>query len=120
MAATYQDPDLAFVWLEVSNLSHSVNFYRQTLGFPVTDETGAFAIVHLAHTRIYLGQGAPRGMGMYLAINVPDVDAKAEYMRRNGLAVTAPIDEGWARYLDVIDPDGYRLLIMQIASEDLP
>ena len=115
MSSPAQDPSLHFLWLEVSDLRKSVDFYRDTLGFPVQDDGGAFAIVHLAQAKIYLAPGAPRGMGMYIAIAVNNIDTFSQRLRLHSLAVTAPVDEGWAKYINLLDPDGYRLLVLQPA-----
>lgn len=115
MSTPAQNPSLHFLWLEVTDLRQTVDFYRETLGFPVQDDAGAFAIVHLAQTKIYLAPGAPRGLGMYIAIAVADIDAFCQRLRLHGLAAPAPIDEGWAKYINLMDPDGYRLLLLQPA-----
>lgn len=115
MSTPYSEPSLHFLWLEVTDLRKAVDFYRETLGFPVQDDAEQFAIVHLAQAKIYLAPGAPRGLGMYIAIAVKDIDALSQRLRLRGLAVAAPIDEGWARYINVMDPDGYRLLLLQPA-----
>ena len=115
---TYSDPSLHFLWLEVTDLRTSVDFYRETLGFPVQEDVpgatpGAFAIVHLAQTRIYLAPGAPRGMGMHIAIAVPDVDALHQRLVAHGVKAPPVLDEGWARYINLLDPDGYRLYLLR-------
>lgn len=115
MSSPAQDPSLHFLWLEVTDLRKSVDFYRETLGFPVQDDAGAFAIVHLAQSQIYLAPGAPRGLGMYIAIAIADIDAFCQRLRLRGVAVAAPVDEGWAKYVNLMDPDGYRLLVLQLA-----
>lgn len=115
------EPSLHFLWLEVTDLRKSVDFYRETLGLPVQDEVsgaapGAFAIVHLAQQKIYLAPGAPRGMGMYIAIALPDIDAMHRRLLAHGLDTPAPVDEGWARYINLFDPDHYHLLLLQQAA----
>ena len=118
MSTEYKDPELYFVWLEVSDLVRSVDFYRDNLGFPVQDDAGNFAIVHLANTKLYLAPGTPLGMSMYIAISVDDIDAMYKRMLRYEMNVAEPINEGWARYINLIDPDGYRLVILQPAEEE--
>lgn len=115
MSSPAQNPSLHFLWLEVTDLARSVDYYRDTLGFPVQDDSNTFAIVHLAESKIYLAPGAPRGLGMYIAIAIADIDAFCQRLRLRGLAVAAPIDEGWAKYVNLTDPDGYRLLVLQPA-----
>lgn len=113
MTETFRDPSLSFLWMEVSNLHASVDFYRQTLGFPVTED-GGLATVHLDNCRFYLIQGAPRGYGLQIGIAVLSVDALCQRLRRYGLAVAAPVEESWARYVPLTDPDGYRLLLLEL------
>ncbi len=113
-----RDPSLQFLWLEVTDLRQSIDFYREILGLPVQEDIpgaapGAFAIVHLADHKIYLAPGAPRGMGMYIAIAFPDIDAIHARLVKHGLSVPPPIDEGWARYINLFDPDHYHLLLLQ-------
>ena len=115
------DPSLHFLWLEVTDLRTSIDFYREILGFPVQDEVpgaapGAFAIVHLAQTRLYLAPGAPRGMGMHIAIAIADVDAMHQRLLDHGVKAPPPVDEGWARYINLLDPDGYRLYLLKPAA----
>ncbi len=111
-----QDPELHFVWLEVSALPRSVDFYRETLGFPVQDDAGAFAIVNLASSKLYLAPGQPLGMSMHIAVSIPDVDYMYRRLRSYHLNIASPVDESWARYISLIDPDGYRLLLLQLAT----
>lgn len=111
---TAQHPELHFLWMEVSNLANAVDFYRSTLGFPVQDDAGTFAIVHLANTRLYLAPGMPRGYGMQIAVAVTELDALIARMHQHGLAMPAATDEGWARYINVADPDGYRFIFLQL------
>lgn len=117
MAETLQDPSFHFIWLEVSDLLRTVDFYREMLGFPVQDETGAFGIVHLAHGQIYLSPGTPRPFSGYFAIAVPDIEAMRQRLLQQGIQAPEPTDEGWARYLNLVDPDGYRLILLQPAEE---
>jgi catechol 2,3-dioxygenase-like lactoylglutathione lyase family enzyme len=114
--AHLSEPSLHFLWLEVTDLQRSVDFYRETLGFPVQDQPGPFAIVHLGQAPLYLAPGAPRGLGLYIAIAVPDIEAMYRRLDERRYPVAPPVDEGWARYLNVIDPDGYRLILLQLAN----
>ena len=116
MSTPPPDPDLQFLWLEVKDLQQSIDFYRQFLGFPVVDQGPNLAAVHLSHIRIYLAPGAPRGMGMYLGIVVADIDAMHARLQAHGLNLSAPTDEGWARYISLNDPDGYRLQLLQLTQ----
>ncbi len=113
MTPPYQDPRLQFLWLLVQNLRSSVDFYRDVLGFPVQDEVGNFAVVHLANSQLYLAPGQPAGEGLQIAIAVPDVDALQQRLSAHQINLSAPVDAGWARYLELNDPDGYHLILLQ-------
>ncbi|RME85101.1 MAG: VOC family protein [Caldilineae bacterium] len=121
MSTPQRDPELAFIWLEVSDLQRAVEFYRGPLGLPVQEPRQNLAIVHLGNTRIYLAAGTPREGGMYLALSFADVDALHRRLQEYDIPAKPPIDEGWARYIDVTDPDGHRLLLMgpPTSSHDL-
>ncbi len=113
------DPALHFVWLEVSDLERSIDFYRETLGLVVQEDTDRFAIVKLTNSKLYLAPGRPLGMNMYIAIAVSNIDIMHERLIDHNMNVNAPTDEGWARYINLIDPDGYRLLLLEPAEEGL-
>ena len=111
--STFQlHPALQFVWLTVSDLNRSVRFYSDTLKFPVQVQNNAFAIVQLGESALYLAVGEATPGNMHLAISVEDVDAFHQQLQAQGLPVTPPEDEGWARYINLLDPDGYQLLIL--------
>jgi len=65
-------PALHFIWLEVSDLARSREFYGETLGFAVEETEGEFLVVMLAGTLLYLAPGYPTPGNMYLAVAVPD------------------------------------------------
>ncbi len=111
---TNQDtqPALHFLWLEVADLPRSTQFYGTILGLPILETTEAFTLVDLGNTRLYLAAGQPLPANMYLAIAVPDIDALYQQLLEAGLKVSSPQDEGWARYIEYVDPDGYRLLLL--------
>ena len=105
-------PALQFIWIEVSDLARSREFYSQTLGFSTQDNDEAFSVVTLAGAQLYLAPGNPSPGNMYLAIAVSDVDALYQRLLEQGVTLAAPVDEGWARYIELNDPDGYHLLIL--------
>ena len=118
MSLITKDPSLHFLWLEVSDIQRSIDFYRETLGFPVEGEHDSFATVHLANSKLYLAPGMPLGMNMYIALAVPDIDAMHERLLSHDMNVSEPINEGWARYINLIDPDEYRLLLLDPVVEE--
>lgn len=53
----------------------------------------------------------PRGAGMFLYIEVDDVDAQYKLIHDNGIESTEPKDWPWGkREFVVTDPDGYHLV----------
>jgi len=109
-------PVLQFVWLEVADLARSKTFYGETLALPVTESGGGFLVVDLGKSSLYLAAGQPRLTSMYLAIAVPDIDPLHQHLLEQGVAAPSPVDEGWARYIELTDPDGYRLLLLTPAA----
>ena len=110
-------PALQFVWLEVSDLARAREFYGETLGLPVQETGGEFLMVSLAGAFLYLAPGYPTPGNMYLAIAVPDIDLLYQHLLEQGEEVASPEDEGWARYIEMTDPDGYRLLLLTPAED---
>jgi len=107
-------PSLHFVWLEVSDLSRSRFFYGDKLGFSVDESNDAFIVASLGASSLYLAQGQPAAASMYLAIAVPDIDLLYQRLLARGVKAPTPTDEGWARYIELTDPDGYRLLLLTV------
>lgn len=107
-------PSLHFVWLEVSDLSRSRSFYGDELGFSIDESNDAFSIVSLGASALYLAKGRPTPTNMYLAIAVPDIDLLYQRLLELGMDAPSPTDEGWARYIELADPDGYRLLLLTV------
>lgn len=111
-------PALQFVWLEVSDLDRARTFYGQTLGLPVQENGDAFVVASLQGADLYLAPGSPTPGNMYLAIAVADIDQFHQQLVAKGLDLPAPSDEGWARYIELTDPDGYRLLFFTPVDAD--
>ncbi|NOX63706.1 MAG: hypothetical protein GXP42_17415 [Chloroflexi bacterium] len=107
------DPTLHFLWLEVADLIRSVDYYRVALGLPVQEQSDSLAVVHLGNSKLYLAVGRPLPANIFVAIAAPDLDERLKRLRDYGVHVPDPIDEGWARYVNILDPDGYRLILLQ-------
>jgi len=107
--------DLLF--LEVNNLEESVAFYTSQLGF-TEDRFNAeaeppTATVRAGHLKITLAQQLEtmlrRGRGANFFLGVDDVDAYYQQLRKRGLVLAPPADEGWGgRFVTIEDPDKYR------------
>ena len=109
-------PTLHFVWLEVSDLARAKDFYGNQLGFPIQEDEESFVMVDLQDASLYLAPGSPTPGNMYLAIAVADIDLLYQRLLEQGVDASPPADEGWARYIEITDPDGYRLLLLTPAE----
>ena len=111
-------PALHFVWLEVADVARSRAFYEDILQLPIAESREEFVAVSLGETSLYLAPGQPRPASIYLAIAVSDIDALYQHLVDAGKAVSSPQDEGWARYIELTDPDGYRLYLLTPAQDE--
>lgn len=102
-------------------LAESKAFYTQTLGLEVTFENEFYLLLQTpdGHPAIsFLLPNHPsqqplfhkpfQGRGMFLTIEVPDVDALYADLQRKGVVIKIPIrDEPWGdRHFAIEDPNG--------------
>jgi catechol 2,3-dioxygenase len=112
---------IGHVHLTVSNLERSLAFYRDVLGFKVTQRYGTSAVFlsaggyhHHIGLNTWAGEGAapppPRRTGLYhFAILYPNRRELASALRRlmdNGIALDGASDHGVSEALYLRDPDG--------------
>ena len=111
---------LDLLFLEVNNLEDSLAFYNQ-VGFEIdSHEPNAeppIASVRSKSLRITLVQQIEtmlkRGRGVHFVLGVTNVDAFHDELRSKGIEVSAPRDDGWGgRFVNLQDPDGYRLFFV--------
>jgi catechol 2,3-dioxygenase-like lactoylglutathione lyase family enzyme len=103
------------VWYHVRDLDSARSFYREKLGFTETfvDDGGTWSKLERNGMEIGLAQGEPEEGGV-AHVDVPDVRAAAEELRRAGVEVGVVFElHGEMRILDVFDPDGNRLQFAQ-------
>jgi catechol 2,3-dioxygenase-like lactoylglutathione lyase family enzyme len=114
----------------VSNQAPAVAaFYRETLGIPLEDEqhegggevlhygctlSGLHFAVHPVENWPYAAEVGPGGFR--IALRIDDADASAAELRRLGQAFTGPVDEGWAKMIQLRDPDGNYVELVQRAG----
>ena len=105
------------VWYHVRDLPAGRRFYTGRLGFTETfiDPDGRWAKLERGTMEIGLAEGEPDGEGGAVAhVDVPDVKAAAEELRRDGVNVGVVFElHGEMRLLDVFDPDGNRIQLAQ-------
>ncbi len=105
------------VWYHVRDLAAGRRFYTNKLGFRETylDPDGQWAELERGGMEIGLAEGDPQGEdGAVAHVDVPDVKATAEELRRDGVDVGVVFElHGEMRLLDVFDPDGNRIQLAQ-------
>jgi catechol 2,3-dioxygenase-like lactoylglutathione lyase family enzyme len=104
------------VWYHVRNLDAGRAFYRDKLGFTETffDADDGWATMERGTTAIGLAEGEPQQDGGVAHVDVADVKAAAEELRREGVNVGVVFElHGEMRLLDVFDPDGNRVQFAQ-------
>ena len=104
------------VWYLVRDLGAAREFYTGTLGFEETflDEDGAWAKLERGEMKIVIAEGEPAEDGGVAAIDVDDVKAEAERLRNEQVDVGVVVElHDEVRVLDVFDPDGNRLQLVQ-------
>jgi catechol 2,3-dioxygenase-like lactoylglutathione lyase family enzyme len=114
------------VLIEVSDVERSLGFWRDGLGIPLAPDREDKQNCHdawiggthlLLHRDFSAATGsAARGAGVHLHLSVDDADAFHALLHRRGIEpASVPEDKPWGREFDVVDPDGYRIEILQPA-----
>ena len=113
------------VLLRPANFERSFQFYSQTLGLHVDREWGSGSTRGVV---FFLGGGflelsgtsdAPSSEKISLWMQVRDVDAVGDELDEAGVAIVEPpIDKPWGlREMRVQDPDGVKLIIVEIPKD---
>jgi catechol 2,3-dioxygenase-like lactoylglutathione lyase family enzyme len=105
------------VWYHVRDLDAARRFYRETLGFEenAVDFQERWSHVQRGPMEVGLAEGEPSDDGVVAHVDVEDVKAEADRLRRQGVnvGVVVEIPQGVMRLLDVYDPDGNRIQLAQ-------
>ena len=104
------------VWYLVRDFAAARAFYTETIGFTETfvDEEGGWAKLERGEMRIAIAEGEPQEDGGVAAIDVEDVKAEAERLRSEAVNVGTVLElHNEVRVLDVFDPDGNRLQLVE-------
>ncbi len=105
------------VWYHVRDLAAGRRFYTEKLGFTETfvNPDERWAKLERGGMEIGLAEGEPDGEdGPVAHVDVADVKAAAEELRRDGVDVGVVLElHGAMRLLDVFDPDGNRIQFAQ-------
>lgn len=104
-----------------SKLKEIKEFYVTQLGFGITAELDWFLQLHTPNKEFEISFLTPNhesqpplfqaefaNKGVYLTIEVEDVDAKYEEIKKKGIPIVIPIkDEVWGdRHFSIVDPIG--------------
>jgi catechol 2,3-dioxygenase-like lactoylglutathione lyase family enzyme len=104
------------VWYFVRDLDAGRSFYTGKLGFNETyvDEDDRWAKLESGGMQIALAEGEPQEDGGVATVDVEDVKAEAERLRGEEVDVGTVLElHGEVRLLDVFDPDGNRIQLVQ-------
>ncbi|MEK6275868.1 MAG: VOC family protein [Actinomycetota bacterium] len=103
------------IWYRVRNLDDARAFYTGKLGFKETfTADDGWAKLERSNMRIALAEGEPGEEGPVASIDVEDVKAEAERLRGERIEVGTVVElHDEIRVVDVFDPDGNRLQLVQ-------
>jgi catechol 2,3-dioxygenase-like lactoylglutathione lyase family enzyme len=108
-------PDAVRVWYHVRDLDAARAFYTQKLGFAETflNEDDRWAKLERGEMQIALAEGEPQEGGV-AAVDVDDVREEADRLRDAGVEVGVVFElHNEVRLLDVYDPDGNRIQLVE-------
>ena len=104
------------VWYFVRDLDAGRAFYTGKLGFSETyvDVEDRWAKLERGAMQIALAEGEPQEDGGVATVDVDDVKAEGERLRADEVEVGTVLElHGEVRLLDVFDPDGNRVQLVQ-------
>jgi catechol 2,3-dioxygenase-like lactoylglutathione lyase family enzyme len=106
------------VWYLVRDFAAARAFYTDKLGFDETyvDEDGGWAKLERGEMKIAIAEGdpGPDGESGVAAIDVDDVKAEAERLRGEDVEIGVVLElHDEVRVLDVFDPDGNRVQLVE-------
>jgi catechol 2,3-dioxygenase-like lactoylglutathione lyase family enzyme len=104
------------VWYFVRDLDAGRAFYTGKLGFSETfvDEADRWVKLERGEMHIALAEGEPQADGGVATVDVDDVKAEGERLRGDEVEVGTILElHGEVRLLDVFDPDGNRIQLVQ-------
>lgn len=108
------------VWYRVRDIDDARGFYTSRLGFVETyfDVDGRWAKLERGGMQIAIVEGEPEEGGV-ATIDVEDVKAEAERLRALGVEVGTVVElHDELRLLDVFDPDGNRIQLVEDIAEE--
>ena len=108
------------VWYRVRDLEAGRDFYTRKLGFTETylDAEGRWAKLERGEMQIALAEGEPEDAGV-ATVDVEDAKGEAERLRAADVEVGTVLElHNEVRLLDVFDPDGNRVQLVEQLRHD--
>jgi catechol 2,3-dioxygenase-like lactoylglutathione lyase family enzyme len=108
------------VWYRVRDLEAGRDFYTRKLGFTETylDEEGRWAKLERGEMQIALAEGEPEDAGV-ATVDVEDAKGEADRLRSEDVEVGTVLElHNEIRLLDVFDPDGNRVQLVEQLRRD--
>ena len=107
--------------LDVQDLSASIHYYVEVLGFELYVETPALGIVESDGHQLHLRQGGPDSAAARVWIGVEDIAVLYRQYRAGGVKIAQePTNYSWAYQMIVEDLDGNLLVFGSGPLEDEP
>jgi catechol 2,3-dioxygenase-like lactoylglutathione lyase family enzyme len=108
------------VWYLVRDFDAARAFYTRKLGFSETfvDKDDRWAKLERGAMQIAIAEGEPQDDGGVATVDVDDVKAEGARLRADEVDVGTVLElHGEVRILDVFDPDGNRLQLVEDLSD---
>jgi catechol 2,3-dioxygenase-like lactoylglutathione lyase family enzyme len=101
-------------WYHVRDLDSARDFYTRKLGFTETETDEDWAKLERAGMQIAIAEGEPQSEGPVASIDVTDIKAEADRLRDEEVEIGTIVElHDEVRVVDVFDPDGNRLQLVQ-------
>jgi catechol 2,3-dioxygenase-like lactoylglutathione lyase family enzyme len=105
---------LTRIWYQVRDLDQARAFYKDTLGFTETYADDDWASLERGEMRIALAEGEPQPEGPVASVDVSDIKGEADRLRAKSVDIGTVLEiHDEVRVVDVFDPDGNRLQLVQ-------
>ncbi|HKB20379.1 MAG TPA: VOC family protein [Gaiellaceae bacterium] len=106
------------IWYRVRDLGTARAFYTAKLGFIETELDDRYAKLERGDMRIALAEGEPLADGPVASVDVRNVKAEADHLRAEQVEVGTVLElPDEIRIVDVYDPDGNRLQLVEQLRE---
>ena len=113
---------LDFLILHVKNLASSAKFYKEMLGLKQLEDQPEWKTFDLGDTILGLQpwhpgteDERPLKHGISIGFDVQDVDQQlAELEKKGAHVLVEPRDEQFGRYAEIVDPEGYIIMLYKI------